>query len=100
LEGIAISKKALKVIVTGRVIGVDLRTMIHRKATSLSLTGFVKAVPNRKLEVFAEGDEEELEELLEFLHEGTKDSEIEDIEVSWQEFEGLGPRFRIEYTVS
>jgi len=96
----AIADKALKVVLTGRVIGVDLRAMIHRRATALGLTGHVKAVPNRKLEVLAEGDEDALEELLEFLHEGTRDAEIEDIEVAWDDYRGENPRFRIEYTVS
>ncbi len=91
------SKKALQARVTGRVLGVNFRSRIHRLATRLDLTGYVKALPNRTLEIFAEGRKENLDELVDFLEKGPDRAEIEKAEFDWQDYEGKSNRFTIKY---
>ncbi len=92
-------KKGVKVLITGRVLGVNFRSRAQRKATQLKLTGYIKAMPNRTLEVFAEGQEQALQDFSKWLIEGPKHAEIEDTEVQWYPFEGSTNRFTIKYAV-
>ncbi len=91
------ANRALLARITGRVIGVNFRSMMHRQATRLRLTGYVRAFPNRTLEVLAEGPEEALWEFLEFLKVGPPRAEVERIEYEWREYVGDRERFTIEY---
>jgi acylphosphatase len=76
-------KKAFRAIVTGRVLGVDFRSRIQRKATSLGLTGFVRALPNCSLEVVAQGSEDKLKDLAKYLEVGPRGATVEKVTVDW-----------------
>ena len=91
--------KGLKLLITGRVLGVNFRSQAQRKATQLALTGHIKAMPNRTLEVFAEGQEKDLKTFSEWLIEGPKNAQIEDTEIEWYPFEGRTNRFTIKYAI-
>lgn len=93
------ARKGVKVFITGRVLGVNFRSRAQRKATQLNLTGYIRAMPNRTLEVFAEGQEEQLQVFSQWLIEGPKHAEIEETDVEWFPFEGNDKRFTIKYAV-
>jgi len=55
---------ARKVIYTGRVQGVGFRYTVLRLADPLSVTGFVRNLPDGSVELLAEGDASSVESLL------------------------------------
>ncbi len=63
-------KAAVKVSVSGLVQGVGFRYWTEHKARSLDLTGYVSNMPDGSVEALFEGDRENLNQMLEYLHQG------------------------------
>ncbi|HEX2621739.1 MAG TPA: acylphosphatase [Phototrophicaceae bacterium] len=73
----------LKAIVRGKVQGVSFRWYTQQTALPLKLTGYARNLPNRSVEVIAEGERAQLETLLQFLHVGPPTAHVEGVEVEW-----------------
>ena len=68
--------KHLDVWVTGKVQGVWFRASTKETADRLGLVGTVRNEPDGSVSVEAEGDEETLAALLQWLHEGPPLAEV------------------------
>lgn len=88
-------RKRLKVLFTGMVQGVGFRFSTERIARQHEVTGYVRNLPNGKVEVVAEGDEDSLEEFLKAVCEGPMSRYIEDADCQWSDFCGGFERFSI-----
>jgi acylphosphatase len=74
----------LKATVRGRVQGVGFRDFVYARARWLRVTGYVRNLPNhRSVEVVAEGPREDLEQLIEYLHEGPRMSRVDAVDTEW-----------------
>jgi acylphosphatase len=88
---------SVKVIVYGYVQGVFFRDFTYRRARELGLTGYVRNLPSRAVEVLAEGGRLNLEKLIGYLKTGPPRAAVEKIEVIWSEYTGNYSRFGISY---
>ena len=89
---------SVQAVVYGLVQGVFFRDFVHRRATQLGLTGYVRNLPSGEaLEVHAEGERKRLEELLSYLKIGPPGAEVEKVETSWSEYTGSYSHFSIRY---
>jgi acylphosphatase len=89
---------SLKVVVTGRVQGVNFRDFTRHQAGSLGLTGYVRNLPGgRAVEVMAEGERAGLEQLLEILRAGPPRAAVESVSVTWGDPGGEFTNFKIRY---
>lgn len=79
----------LTALVTGRVQGVGYRAFAQRYALDLGLAGYAENLADGRVEVVAEGERSELEQLLIFLKKGPAHAEVEGVEASWGEPTGL-----------
>jgi acylphosphatase len=87
---------ALHAIVRGRVQGVNFRNFVYGRAMSLSLTGYVRNLPDmRSVEVVAEGQRERLELLLAQLRAGPRGARVDSVEVQWGKTSGQYSQFRV-----
>lgn len=84
-------------IVSGRVQGVAYRYFAQRWAGALSLSGWVRNLPDGRVEVLAEGEKEVLEVFTERLREGPRMAVVDDLELSWEAPAGESGGFRIEF---
>jgi acylphosphatase len=85
-------------LVKGRVQGVGFRWFVHREAAEIGLRGWVKNTDDGHVEVVAAGDQEQIAELKEALHKGSRGSRVDAViehELEEMEAEKLGP-FEIE----
>jgi acylphosphatase len=76
-------------IVSGKVQGVWFRANTQTQAQQLQVNGWVKNLANGRVEVFACGDEEQLELLFQWLRVGPELAKVEEVSrelVEWQEF--------------
>ena len=86
--------KHLKIIITGRVQGVWFRASAMEKAAELGLTGSVQNLPGGSLEIHAEGEQERLNQLLEWCKDGPKNAAVDKIETSLEPIQNYR-KFRI-----
>jgi len=84
--------------VYGRVQGVFFRAFVSRQATQLGLTGYVHNLPDGEaVEVHAEGERKQLEELISYLKIGPPGAKVERVETNWSEYTRNYSRFSIRY---
>lgn len=77
--------KRVHLFVSGRVQGVFFRAHTRDLAQKLGLSGFVRNLPDGRVEVVAEGPEEKLQELIEFCHRGPPLAHVTNVEIHWEE---------------
>jgi len=71
--------------VSGRVQGVFFRVDTQREARSLGLVGWVKNLPDGRVEIVAQGDAEAVRALVEWSHLGPVRAEVTSVDISWEE---------------
>ena len=76
------------VFVSGMVQGVFFRDNTRRKAESLGLRGWVRNVPDGRVEAVFEGEKEKIDMVLEFCKSGPAGAVVKDVEVEWEEPKG------------
>jgi acylphosphatase len=79
--------------VNGRVQGVYFRASTVEEARRLRLTGWVMNCPDSSVEVVAEGERKQLEELIRWCRSGPPGAQVREIRAEWeapkQEFQGF-----------
>lgn len=87
----------LQAIVHGRVQGVNFRYYTLRRARELGLTGYVRNLWDGTVEVVADGQPRQLEELLAFLHVGPSSALVTQVDVKWSTPANVLDRFEVRY---
>jgi acylphosphatase len=76
--------------VHGKVQGVFFRLKTKRRAIELGLSGYAKNLDNGSVEIFADGEEEDLNELLKWCYNGPKGAIVDGVDLYW---ERIGKKF-------
>jgi len=87
--------KRLHAWVSGRVQGVWFRAWTQRKARELGLTGWVRNLPDGRVEVVAEGPQPQLEAFARWLWQGSPLSRVSDVQLAWHPATGAFKRFEV-----
>jgi len=69
--------------VSGRVQGVGFRAFVARSARTLGLTGWVRNLPDGRVELAARGPGKQLAVLALALRKGTTRAHVADVELDW-----------------
>ena len=77
------------VIVSGTVQGVGYRFSTLDEAKSRGITGWVRNLPDGRVEAVFEGSEEVVKEMIRWCHQGPPTSVVKDVIVEYQKSEGL-----------
>lgn len=93
----AMAKKRLRALYSGTVQGVGFRFTAEHIARQIGVTGWVKNLPDGRVEVLAEGEEKKLAELLERIAGGALKNYIRNIEKSYSEPTGEYKDFTIRF---
>ena len=94
-RGIKMENKAFTCFVSGMVQGVGFRYFTYREANRLGLGGYVKNLTDGRVEVYAEGPEDKLKNLLDVLKNGPRMSDVKDLNVRWDSYQGKYKSFNI-----
>ena len=73
--------KAIDVIVSGRVQAVGFRAFTRRNAVMLGVKGYVENLEDGRVHAVIEGDEHQVEKLLELLRLGPGASRVQEVKV-------------------
>lgn len=90
-------KKRAHVYVSGRVQGVFFRATTREEAKDRGVTGWVKNLPDGRVEAVFEGEEEKVQEMIDFCHEGSRAASVSDVEVEWSDYRGEFSNFGVRY---
>jgi len=89
---------SVQATVYGYVQGVFFRAFASRRAGELGLTGYVRNLHDREaIEVLAEGERKQLEELISHLKVGPPTARVERVVANWSEYTGSYSHFSIRY---
>lgn len=83
----------LRCVVSGRVQGVFFRESTRQEAESLGVTGSAVNLPDGRVEILACGEESAVRALVDWLWEGPRLAEVEDVEVEEATLQGIPERF-------
>jgi acylphosphatase len=87
--------KAFHAIIHGRVQGVAFRYYTRSAANQLSLSGWVRNLPDGTVEVHAEGPQDKLGQLSEWLKKGPAIAIVNKLDLTWTDPKGEADPFEI-----
>ena len=90
-------KARAHVFVTGRVQGVFFRSQTRHIADRYGVNGWVRNLPDGRVEAVFEGEKEAVEALIEFCKRGPSGARVTNVDLSWENYTGTFDRFRIRY---
>jgi acylphosphatase len=73
--------KRVRCLVSGRVQGVFFRGATQARMRELGVAGWVRNLPDGRVEAVLEGDDAQLEAALAFLRRGPRGAMVEDVEL-------------------
>ncbi len=81
--------------VSGRVQMVFFRQSTRHAAQERGLAGWVRNLPDTRVEAVFEGPEPAVQALIEWCHQGPPAAQVEQVEVRWEAPQDEPPGFRI-----
>ena len=91
------ARKRVVTRVAGMVQGVYFRDYAQKEARSLDLSGWVRNRPDGTVEVVLEGEAEKVERMLAWLHSGSPQAEVTEVQVTEEQPLGDKTAFAIRY---
>jgi acylphosphatase len=80
-------KKSVRLYITGTVQGVFFRGFIKENAEKLNVKGFVRNLEDGRVEVFIEGNPDEVNRMIELCKKGAPHSQISNVEEKEEKFQ-------------
>lgn len=90
-------KTRAHVYVSGRVQGVFFRQNTKQKAESIGVTGYVRNLPDGRVEAIFEGEENNVKSLVDFCKNGSREAIVTNVDVKFETFSGDFQNFEITY---
>jgi len=84
-----------RIVVTGIVQGVAYRASARAEAERLGLAGWVRNLPDGRVEALAEGPRDRVESLVAWCWRGPPMARVSDVQVEWSAERGGLSGFRI-----
>ncbi len=89
--------KRAHLLVKGLVQGVFYRSSARQVGRQLGLNGWVKNLPDGRVEIIIEGEEEKIEEFIKWCWKGPPSALVDNVDVSYSEALGEFNDFSIVY---
>ena len=83
--------------VEGLVQGVYFRDYAQKEARSLELSGWVRNRPDGTVEAVLEGEEDKVDTMIAWLHTGSPQAEVTEVQVTEEQVLGDKTAFAIRY---
>ena len=90
-------KARVHVLIEGRVQGVFFRAYTRDQARARGLKGWVRNLPDGRVEALFEGDQTALHGMLAWCRQGPSYAYVDKVEIDWQPYQGDLADFRVVY---
>lgn len=91
------AKSRIKVIVKGIVQGVNFRYYSQRQAAKFNITGWVKNLPDGSVAGVFEGDEQDVEAMVQWCRRGPPSAHVTELIVQPEEYRGEFSSFSVKF---
>jgi acylphosphatase len=88
-------KSGIKIKIKGAVQGVFFRKFTKEKADLLGLKGYTINLESGEIEIYAEGEKDNLEKLLNHLKKGPSHAQIRDVKIEEKKWSGEFKDFKV-----
>lgn len=90
--------KRIHLFIYGELVqGIFFRAHINERANELDITGFVHNNDDGSVEAVFEGEDSEVDEMVEYCKEGPRGAQIDDVEAVEEEYRAEFEEFEIRY---
>lgn len=89
-------KRRARIIVSGKVQGVFFRAHLAERARKLGIAGFVRNLPDGRVEAVLEGAEERVQQIIAWCHVGPSEARVQQVLVQWEDFQGEFQGFTVQ----
>lgn len=90
-------KARAHIIIEGRVQGVFYRSNTKKMADKLGVKGWIRNLPDGRVEAVFEGEKEDIKKLLSWCWVGPPGAKVTNIEVEWEDYVEEFKEFSIIY---
>lgn len=80
-------KKSIRLYLSGIVQGVFFRSFIKENAEKIGVKGFIRNLDDGRVEIFIEGDYDNVSKMIEICRKGPKHSQIKNVELKQEKFQ-------------
>jgi acylphosphatase len=80
-------KKSARMYIGGIVQGIFFRAFVKENAEKYNTKGFVRNLEDGRVEIFLEGNNEDVDKMIELCKKGPKHSEIKSVEIKPEKFQ-------------
>lgn len=87
----------MHVWIKGRVQGVCFRAYTKEMAEELGVTGWVKNLPDGRVEAVFEGEEEKVRKMVKWCHRGPSYAHVTEVTALEEEYRGEFDQFSLRY---
>ena len=90
-------EESVHILVTGKVQGVFFRQATKVIAIKNHVTGWVKNLESGQVEILLEGEDQNVNSIVEWCHNGPANSRVDEIKIEQQKFSGQYSNFEVRY---
>jgi acylphosphatase len=80
-------KKSVRLYIKGSVQGVFFRRFVKDNANKLGIRGFIRNLEDGRVEIFIEGNLEEVKEMIELCKKGPPHAQVRNVEEKPEKFQ-------------
>jgi acylphosphatase len=82
-------KKSVRLYIEGTVQGVFFRAFVKENAEKYDVKGFTRNLTDGRIEIFLEGDADNVNKIIDLCKNGPKHAQIKKIEIKPEKFQGF-----------
>ncbi|MCK5043618.1 acylphosphatase [Candidatus Pacearchaeota archaeon] len=82
-------KKSVRLYINGLVQGVFFRIFVKENAERYNVKGFIRNLEDKRIEVFLEGNVDDVNKMIELCKKGPRHSQIKDVKIKQERFQSF-----------
>lgn len=91
------AERRAHVLISGRVQGVSFRYYTTQNAKKRDVRGWVKNLPDGRVEAIFEGSEEAVQRMVDWCYHGPPAARVEDVQTEWSQADGEFSDFHVRF---